>query len=234
MLLTHDTSAFPSAPPPDLDDPQAVAAHDWAAFDQVEEMSNHWDRRGWTPSTRAYYWMLTFPADSPLAEHAKHCQDKIRHLNFDSIDAGGGLHLTLGRVGTIEDVSARQLDKLLAAAAAMRTGRFQLQAVPMTASRGAVRYSVAPWTPVLDLHAKLSVVGTQCRLPFRKPTAVLRPHIGIAYCNRRADASMVRESIRPLRDLNSASVPVDHLHLVEMRRDDRAYRWRVIDRVDLA
>lgn len=232
MLLTHDTSAFPSAPPPDLDDPKAVAAHDWAAFDQVEEMSNHWDRRGWTPSTRAYYWMLTFPAESQLAEHAQHCQDKIRNLNFDFIGADG-LHLTLGRIGTVEDVSPEHLDSLLAAVTAKPTDRFRLQAVPMTASRGAVRYSIAPWTPVLDLHAKLSSAGAECQLPFRKPTAVLRPHIGIAYCNRRTEARVVRDAIRPLREMDSINVPVDHLQLVEMRREDRAYRWRVIDRVNL-
>ncbi|QNT92366.1 RNA 2',3'-cyclic phosphodiesterase [Streptomyces griseofuscus] len=232
MLLSHDTSAFPSAPPPDMADPKAIAAHDWAAFDRVEEMSNHWDRRGWTPSTRAYYWMLVFPAGSALAEHARNCQDEIRDLNFDSIDADG-LHLTLGRIGTIEEVSLEQLDTLLATTAAMPTGRFRLQAVPMTASRGAVRYSVAPWTPVLDLHSQLSVAGAQRQLPFRKPTAALRPHIGIAYCNRPTDASIVREAIRPLRDIDSVSLPVDHLHLVEMRREDRAYRWHVIDQVDL-
>ncbi|WP_345945079.1 2'-5' RNA ligase family protein [Streptomyces albus subsp. chlorinus] len=233
MLLTHDTSAFPPAPPPDLDDPQVIAAHDWAAFDRVEEMSNHWDRRGWTPSTRAYYWMLGFPADSALAEHAQQCQDEIRNLHFDPIDAGG-LHLTLGRIGTIEDVSLGELNALLAAVAEMSTDRFRLQAVPMTASRGAVRYSIAPWTPVLDLHARLSAAGARCRLPLRKPTSVLRPHIGIAYCNRAADARMVRETIRPLRGMDCVSVPVDHLHLVEMRREDRAYRWRVIDQVNLA
>ncbi|MDQ1015782.1 2'-5' RNA ligase [Streptomyces afghaniensis] len=232
MLLTRDTSVFPSAPPPNMDDSKVIAAHDWAAFDRVQEMSNHWDRPGWTPTTRAYYWMLIFPADSALAEHARYCQDKIRNLNFDSID-GDGLHLTLGRIGTIDDVSLKQLDTLLATSAGMLTGRFRLQAVPMTASRGAVRYSVAPWTPVLDLHSKLSAAATQCQLPLRKPTAVLRPHIGIAYCNRPTDARIVREAIRPLRDMDSVSVLVDHLHLVEMRREDRTYRWRVIDQVNL-
>ncbi|MDO0926527.1 2'-5' RNA ligase family protein [Streptomyces sp. TG1A-8] len=233
MLLSYDTSAFPSAPPPDLDDPQVIAVHDWAAFDGVEEMSSHWDRRGWTPSTRAYYWMLGFPADSALAEHAQQCQEEIQNLHFDPIDADG-LHLTLGRVGTVEDVSLDELNALLAAVAEMPTDRFRLQAVPMTASRGAVRYSIAPCTPVLDLHAKLSAAGAQCQLPFRKPTSVLRPHIGIAYCNRAVDARLVRETIRPLRDMDCVSVPVDHLDLVELRRQDRAYRWRVIDQINLA
>ncbi|MBM7055451.1 MULTISPECIES: 2'-5' RNA ligase family protein [Streptomyces] len=232
MLLTEDPSAFPTAPPPSVDDPEVITAHDWAAFDRVQEMSNHWDRAGWTPSTRAYYWMLSFPADSALAEHARHCQDKIRNLNFDSIDADG-LHLTLGRIGTTDDVSLEQLDTLLATTAAIPTGRFRLQAIPMTASRGAVRYSIAPWTPVLDLHSKLSATTAQCQLPLRKPTAVLRPHIGIAYCNRPTDACVVREAIRPLRDMDSVGVPVDHLELVELRREDRAYRWRTIDQLAL-
>jgi hypothetical protein len=33
--------------------------------------------------------------------------------------------------------------------------------------------------------------------------------------------------------MDSVGVPVDHLELVELRREDRAYRWRTIDQVAL-
>jgi hypothetical protein len=37
VLLPEDPSAFPTVPPPSVDDPEVIAAHDWAAFDRVQE-----------------------------------------------------------------------------------------------------------------------------------------------------------------------------------------------------
>ncbi|MFJ1586661.1 hypothetical protein ACIOC1_25475 [Streptomyces sp. NPDC088197] len=57
-------SRRPADPPPDLDSTASVAAHDWAAFTDVEVMTNHWDGPGWTEATRAYYWLVHF-TDAP-------------------------------------------------------------------------------------------------------------------------------------------------------------------------
>ncbi|MER6548652.1 2'-5' RNA ligase family protein [Streptomyces sp. NPDC001250] len=209
-----------------------IAEHDWAAFDAVEEMKDHWDRPGWTSSTRAYYWMLTFPDATPLIDHAGRCQKELRHLAFDDIDADG-LHLTLGRIGRVDEIDSRHLDRLVAEAHERRPEDFTLRAVPMTASRGAIRYSVAPWTPVIQLHAALSVAGSESGIPARKPTSVLRPHLGIAYCNRPISAETVRDAIRPLREREAVDVPVRRVQLVELRREDRAYRWQVIQSLEL-
>ncbi|MFE3638133.1 2'-5' RNA ligase family protein [Streptomyces sp. NPDC059168] len=209
-----------------------IAEHDWAAFDAVEEMKDHWDRPGWTSSTRAYYWMLTFPDAVPLIEHAGQCQKELRHLAFDDIDADG-LHLTLGRIGRVDEIDSGHLDRLIAKAHERRPECFTLRAVPLTASRGAIRYSVAPWTPVLHLHEALSAVSAESGIPPRKPTSLLRPHLGIAYCNRPIPADVVREAIRPLRGLDAVDVPVRRARLVELRREDRAYRWQVVHSLEL-
>jgi hypothetical protein len=37
VLPTEDPSAFPTAPPPSVDDPEVIAAHDWAAFYRAQE-----------------------------------------------------------------------------------------------------------------------------------------------------------------------------------------------------
>ncbi|MEN8649093.1 2'-5' RNA ligase family protein [Streptomyces sp. 21So2-11] len=232
MQLTADPGAFPPTPPPDTSDASAIANHEWAAFGNVEEMANHWDRPGWTPSTRAYYWMLTFPDAFPLIDHARHCQKALRHLGFDDINEEG-LHLTLGRIGHVGEIGSGQLDRLVAAAHKARPKAFTMRAVPLTASRGAIRYSVAPWPPVIQLHATLAAAGVESGLPPRKPTSILRPHLGLAYCNRPMPADIVRDAVRPLRSLDGVDVPVQRVQLVELRREGRAYRWHVIHSLEL-
>ncbi|MFI1163264.1 2'-5' RNA ligase family protein [Streptomyces sp. NPDC020801] len=209
-----------------------IAKHDWAAFDAVEEMNDHWDRPGWTSSTRAYYWMLTFPDATPLIDHAGHCQKELRHLAFDDIDADG-LHLTLGRIGRVDEIDSGHLDRLVAKAQERRPESFTLRAVPLTASRGAIRYSVAPWDPVLHLHEALFAADAESGIPQRKPTSLLRPHLGIAYCNRPVSADIVRDAIRPLRELDAVDVAVQKVRLVELRREGQAYRWQVIHSLEL-
>ncbi|MEU4347113.1 2'-5' RNA ligase family protein [Streptomyces sp. NPDC023838] len=187
-------------------------------------MANHWDRPGWNEDTRAYYWMLTFPGNSPLIKHMQQCQRALAHLDFDNIDADG-LHLTLGRIGLVDDVTDDQLDQLTRDAQRKISGSFTLQAIPLTASRGAIRYSVAPWTPIVELHQTLNAIGAANGLPPHKPTTVLRPHIGLAYANRTLPADRVRTALRPLRELKPVDIPVHQVDLVELRREGRAYRW---------
>lgn len=227
MTLVIDPRAFPAAPPADPADPRVVSAHDWDAFDRVDVMVNHWDRPGWTDATRAYYWMLTFTDAQALISQARHCQRELRHLGFDEIDEAG-FHHTLGRIGLIHQISPHQLERLVANALVRTLPAFTLQAIPLTASRGAIRYSIAPWDPVLRLHAALAAAGTESGLPLDKPTAGLRPHVGIAYCNRAVPAREVRAAILPLRDLDPVELDVHHVELVELRREHRAYRWQVV------
>ncbi|MGW2702330.1 2'-5' RNA ligase family protein [Streptomyces sp. NPDC001340] len=195
-------------------------------------MKDHWDRPGWTSSTRAYYWMLTFPDATPLIDHAGRCQKELRHLAFDDIDADG-LHLTLGRIGRIDEIDPGHVDRLVAKAHERRPESFTLRAVPLTASRGAIRYSVAPWTPVIQMHEALSAAGTESGIPPRKPTSLFRPHLGIAYCNRPISADIVRDAIRPLREFDAVDALVQKVRLVELRREGQAYRWQVIHSLEL-
>lgn len=76
-LLSADPAAFPAEPPADTHDPAVTAAHDWAAFSALDEMTDHWARPGWSDGSRAYYWMLTFPNDQRLATLAGHCQEEL-------------------------------------------------------------------------------------------------------------------------------------------------------------
>ncbi|ABW10865.1 hypothetical protein Franean1_1422 [Parafrankia sp. EAN1pec] len=64
--------------------------------------------------------------------------------------------------------------------------------------------------------------GYACRSSTRcRPTGC----IGIAYCNSRTDAHPIITAVRDLRELSAVRVTVDAVALVELRREERAYRW---------
>ncbi|MEU6229873.1 2'-5' RNA ligase family protein [Streptomyces sp. NPDC047042] len=232
-LITSHPDAFPVAPPPDLDDPGSITAHDWRAFDTLTEMQNHWQRPGWTSSTRAYYWLLTISDEPAFVAQARRCQDAVRHLQaFDLIDSES-FHLTLGRIADANTVDEALLFRLAENVQAIAPAAFTLSALPLTGSRGALRYSVAPWSPIVGLLQLLVAASASCGLPHMKSSSRLRPHIGIGYCGRKLPAEPVHEAVRPLRSLPPTELLIDHVDLVEMRREGASYRWRVVHTVDL-
>ncbi|USQ85804.1 2'-5' RNA ligase family protein [Streptomyces phaeoluteigriseus] len=232
ISLSADSTAFPARPPADLRDRVVIAAHDQAAFDSVQTMVDHWDRPGWTAQTRAYYWMLAFPDSPALVDLARRCQQDLAPLGLDPV-ADDGLHITLTRVGSTATLTPSRLDDVINAATPLLPAAFRLQAVPLAGSRGAVRLTVAPWVPVLALHAALSEAMTSSGLHPRKPTALFRPHLSLAYNNRSRPAAPVIEAVAALRDHPPVDLHVQEVQLVELRREGRNYRWDVVKSLPL-
>ncbi|MER6100239.1 2'-5' RNA ligase family protein [Streptomyces sp. NPDC001728] len=225
--LVNDPSAFPCEPPADLDDPDAIVGHDWHAFQEIERMGDHWDRPGWSEQQRSYYWMLTFSGATELLGLTEHCQKALNHLGMDPVPSDG-LHVTMLRVGPTDQVSEHQVKQLIDLTQNLPVRAFHLLAHPLTGSRGAVRFSLTPWRPMIQLHAALSTVGYQVRIPGGSPTNAFRPHLGIAYNNRTRQAAPVADAVAPLRSLPPAVLDVTSVELVELRRQDGAYRWRTV------
>jgi 2'-5' RNA ligase len=216
----------------DLDDPDVIAAHDWAAFRDVAEVHDHWQRPGWSPDMRAYYWLLEI-TDPAFTEQAAHCQDVIGRLRAFDLISPDGYHSTLGRIAPVGAVDGHHLDHLVRLVHADTPRAFPLTAIPLTGSRGALRYSVAPWTPIIDLHRRLVAASEAAGLPRMTPSSRLRPHISIGYCNQLLPAEPVRAAVEPLRTLTPVQVLVDRVDLVELRREPAAYKWQVIHTVRL-
>ncbi len=231
--LTTDHHAFPAAPPPILDDPGTITRHDWEAFAALDRLTNHWDRPGWENGRRAYYWLLTFPRSTSLLSRARHCQDALEHLGMDPVP-DDGLHVTLTRVGAVDQVEPRDLDRLVATVRECALPAFRLDAYPLAGSRGAVRFSLAPWTPLVQLHAALSTSARRTGLPGGRPTNGFRPHLGILYGNAEREARPVIEAVSALRALPPVPLYVDTVDLVELRRESGAYRWKTLHTVQLA
>lgn len=224
-LLRPDPGAFPAVPPTDLLDARVIAEHDWAAFQALDKVTNHWARPGWSDGARAYYWMLAFPHEPELGALALRCQKEISDLGLDPVPTTDGLHITVRRVGALDAVTPAQVEAVAREAVSALPAAFQLRVVPMAGSRGAVRFSVAPWEPLVRLHAALAETSRRSGCSSGKPTASFRPHLSIAYHNRPRAAASVIEAVRPLRVLPPTDVVVGEVHLVELRRQGWEYRW---------
>lgn len=231
--LMDDSRAFPAASPPDLDDPQKITANDWDAFQAVERMTNHWDRPGWAPGHRAYYWMLTFPKEPELIDQARSCQQALADLDMDEVPHDG-LHITMNKIGSCADVESGTVDALAQLADGTLGGDFEIRAEPMAGSKGAIRFSVTPWTQLVELHTALHRAGQDAGVPGGKSSSLFRPHLGILYNNRVRHAAPVIDAVAPLRNRPSVALQVQRVDMVELRREGRAYRWRVLHSLALS
>jgi 2'-5' RNA ligase len=227
--------AFPASPPPSFDDPAAIREHDWQAFLAVTQLENHWDRAGWAPDRRSYHWFVTFDDEPALHDLARRCQQYLDLAHLDPVTAGG-LHLTLGRIAFTD-----QIDRHQATAVAKRARQrcadvppFDVEVGPLAGSTGAVRFTVAPWREVTELHRELmaathDVLGALAVAD----TESFRPHVTIAYVNSVIDPREVQRQVQQARQLSPVRTRVPAAHLVQLRRDDQAYCHEVIESVPL-
>ena len=59
---------------------------DWHRFQQLDHLSNHWQRPGWAKGRYSYHWLLTFGHASDLQTLAARCQELFRNLpHFDLV-----------------------------------------------------------------------------------------------------------------------------------------------------
>ncbi|WP_330229322.1 2'-5' RNA ligase family protein [Nocardia sp. NBC_00508] len=217
---------FPLFQPASTSDPVAIRDNDWTAFRQLGSLHDHWSLKSWAPGQSGFYWYLTFD-DPALADLAEQCQKSLADDGIDPVPLDG-LHLTLLSVGRTGDISDEQLAGVADAAHARLSAvaPFDLDVGPLTGSRSALRFSVTPWDTLLDLHRLLrEATATQRSASRLTDTTELRPHLGIGYINRPQNAATIVADIAALRDLPPVTVHVNKVHLVELRRDGRQYRW---------
>ncbi|SFB59096.1 2'-5' RNA ligase [Amycolatopsis marina] len=225
-------SVFPAELPASLDDPEVIREHDWEAFCQLTYMENHWDRPGWTPGRRSYHWMLTFDGADDVQQLAKRCQAQLPATKLDPVPLDA-LHLTIGRIGFTDEVTKTSVRAIAKEAErSLDLEPFVLGVGPLAGSSGAARFSVTPWSPLLDLHRQLTaatrtVLGERCSME----TSKFRPHLSIAYANDRLPVSDLLPLYEELRTLPPITMSAWSAVLIEMRRDGHTYRFGEVFRV---
>ncbi|WP_330250729.1 2'-5' RNA ligase family protein [Nocardia sp. NBC_00565] len=217
---------FPPLPPASTSEAASIRSNDWSAFKELTSLEDHWTLKAWAPGRSGYYWYLTF--DNPdLAALAGQCQKALADDDLDLMPTDG-LHVTMMGVGNAQDVPDIELSRIVDATRERLSGftPFDMSVGPLAGSRSAIRFSVAPWDPLLALHRALRAAASAFRPASRLPeTSEFRPHLGIAYINRKQSPNELVSDVSALRHIPPVTVRVDKVDLVELRREGRRYRW---------
>ncbi|AFU02834.1 2'-5' RNA ligase family protein [Nocardia brasiliensis] len=217
---------FPLLGPASTSDADTIRDNDWSAFRHLSAVHDHWALKAWEPGQAGYYWYLTF-TDSALIDLTSRCQQALDHDGLDPVPLDA-LHLTLLSIGRTDDVTEQNLDHIIDSGrvAAATVKPFRLSIGPLTGSRSALRFSVTPWDQLLDLHARLRSATAEHRPPSHlAETTEFRPHLGVGYLNRHQGTEQLVKDIGALRELPPVTVRIGQVHLVELRREGRTYRW---------
>lgn len=216
----------------------APEEQDWHRFRQLTQLTNHWQRPGWTDDRKSYHWLLALGDEPRLAALARRCQAGLGDLPMLDLVPPDALHLTLQRVGFTDEVDSAQL-QTLADTTARRCAdhaSFELRIGWLAGSQGAIRFTALPLETIVHLRQIVLETRTDVCDPttdqFTKSTAFW-PHVSIAYCNMPTPATPIIERVASLRSLLPVPVRVQALDLVELRREFRAYRWEIVARTNL-
>lgn len=220
------SSTFPADPPVDHDLPVSVAEHDQRAFDQLEQVLSHWDR----PRSRSYHWLISLDQHTDVLDLSQQCQEVLPKTGLSHIPAAS-VHLTVRRVGAVESVSPDDLEGSVSVMTqhCRTASAFRLQVMPLAGSPGAVRFSVAPWSPLLDLWRVAGIAGAGNPAPLQH----YRPHIGIAYSNQVQPEKPLIAAVQQARALPPVEAVIGEVQLVELYRTNDQYCWHTLERVPL-
>lgn len=224
---TPYSSTFPLTPPADPDDPSSVASHDQHAFEHVEQMLSHWER----PHRLSYHWMISLGRDAGAIELSQRCQALLPSHGLDRIPAEG-LNLTVRRLGYVDEVSLSALNSAIAnfGGRCRNLSSFRLRLLPLAGSPGALRLSVAPWSPLMALYESVSKAAA-CN--GADPMRTFRPHVGIAYNRRVQPSQPFIEAAQQARSIPPVDVTIGSVEIVELYRSDHQYRWRTVEEFPL-
>ncbi|TDC66076.1 2'-5' RNA ligase family protein [Micromonospora sp. KC207] len=205
---------------------------DWARYRTLDYLVNHWERPGWRPGRRSYHWMMCLGESEALRALATRCQAALGHIPTLDLVPLNWLHLTVQKVGFADEVSAAQLDQIVAAAQRRLAviPPISLEVGPLAGSAGAVRFSAGPHPPVRSVRQALRQALAEVRGDRAVPTRATAfvPHVSIAYNNAPTDAAPVIDAVASLRRVASVTTVVHGVELVELRREPRSYAWDVL------
>ena len=189
-------------------------------------MEDHFTAKPWPDGFSAYYWYLTFE-DAELVSLAQHCQKSLSSYGLHPVPLSS-LHMTLCRVGAADTISDTAIAVVASSAveALDRIDSFEIEVGPLAGSSGAIRFSVTPWSSIWQLTTILrSQSENVAASPASKPLSHFRPHVGIAYSNRRQEIAPIIERVSQLRNMVPVPVTVKQVKLVRLWRSQYSYQW---------
>ncbi|MEV0773386.1 2'-5' RNA ligase family protein [Nocardia salmonicida] len=153
------------------------------------------------------------------------CQQALAIGGVDPVPLDA-LHITMIGVGSTDDVAEKHIDGLISVAREHLSDvrPFDLTVGPLSGSRSAIRFSVAPWDPLLELHQLLSTCTGEV-LRSVASAARIRPHLESLTTTLTVLLFEVVDAVAELRGAGRVNVRVNQVDLVVLRREDHTYRW---------
>jgi 2'-5' RNA ligase len=148
------------------------------------------------------------------------------------------LHVTLQGVGVTDEVDRAAIDQLVTTvqdrSAALQA--FDVTIGPLTGSSGAVRLAVVPYAPLRAVQTMIrsAAADTPGIPPSRTQPKPFTPRASIAYSNAPSPAEPIIDRVRLHRQLRPVTARIHAVKLVELRRENRQYRWNDIQTVPLS
>ncbi|WP_131786303.1 2'-5' RNA ligase family protein [Protofrankia symbiont of Coriaria ruscifolia] len=201
------------------------------AFARLERMRDHWWwRPGWKIGRSFYTFHITFDGASEVIDLVGRYQQALTLPTLDLVPAEG-LHLTMQGVGFTDEVTRVDLDGIIIAAQAhcARLTSFAVTLGPADADPEAVMLQVAPWQPVEELRAAVRAAIADVWGDSRVPETAdgFTPHVSVAYSGADTSAVLLRQRLSGIEPM-SVTTTVRAVQLIELNRDQRAYRWTTI------
>jgi 2'-5' RNA ligase len=210
---------------------------DWHRFQQLRHLHNHWQRPGWSEGRRSYHWFLTFEHAADLRALAAQCQEPFRGLaQFDVVPLDS-LHLTVHRLAFTDELPACRLAAMAVAVRKRCQGLIplQLRIGWLAASTGAIRFTVLPVGAIEEIRGAVVAKTNRYGADESAPTYIVNdnfwPHVSIAYSNTVQQTAAIASKIKAMRSLPPTDVLVSSVTLVELRQENRRYRWDELERV---
>jgi 2'-5' RNA ligase len=208
----------------------------WAAFQQLDKLTDHWWwRPGWQVGQAAYTWHITFnnPSATALHELVDRVQPGLEGPGLDLIPKEW-LHLTMQGVGFTDEVSDQDLTAI-ADAAQVRLAdvpAFDMTLGPVDADAEGTGLLITPWAAVTRVRDAIRA-GIGDVWDVVPESAEFRPHVSVAYSNAPVDAGPVRDRVAALREIEPVTIPITSAQLIRLNRDNKVYVWDVVRDVAL-
>lgn len=213
-----------------------MAVAPWNTFRMPEQASlpetgqllahRNW-RTDWTADRTCLLWYLTFEDQPELMSLFHEVEDDLRRVDSVDVVPPSWLHLTLLEVGYADEVSASEMDDLVAATEAS-TSMFplRLDIGPVSTMTDAVVLQVRASEEVVALQSSLAEGLRSSRATVPEPEDFW-PHVSLAYTNRDCRRDDVMD---PLSDIaeRTVSVTVPRVTLAAVTRLRDHYRWSAV------
>ncbi len=187
-------------------------------------LAHHNWRTEWTAERPCLYWYLTFEDQTELTSLFQHVEDDLRRLESVDVVPPSWLHMTLQEIGFVDEVSASQMDDLVAEATSVAgLLPLRLDLGPITTMTDAVVLRTHPSNELMALQSAL-VAGLESSRGTPPEAEPFWPHVTLAYTNRDCHRADVMDALADVAD-HATSVTVPRLTLAAVTRHPGHYRW---------